>query len=87
MLWGISMFLLSITLSLLLKLPYINLSVESNKSTIFLLNSPEEKIIFFFMLLTTLAGGTSLLLGINYSKNSEKLQQQLEDSFEQINED
>lgn len=87
MLWGISMFLLSITLSLLLKSPYINLSVASNKSTIFLLNSPEEKIIYFFMLLTTLAGGTSLLLGINYSKNSEKLQQQLEDSFEQSNED
>lgn len=84
MLWGISMFLLSITLSLLLQLSYIDLSVESNKDTIFFLSFPKEKILYAFMLLTTLAGGTSLLLGINYSKSSEKLQQQLEDSFEQI---
>lgn len=84
MLAGISMFLISIILSVISQIPSINPSVEPSKVAIFLSNFPEEKIVNIFIMLAALMGSILLILGINYSKGSEKLQQQLEESVEKI---
>ena len=84
MLSGISMFLVSIVLSVIAQLPSINPSVEPNKVAMFLSNFPEEKIVSIFIMLAALMGSVFLILGVNYSKSSETLQQQLEESVEKI---
>ena len=84
MLSGVSMFLISVVLSVISQLPNLNPIIEPNKVTILLSSFPDEKIISVLIMLTALIGSIFLILGLNYSKSSEKLQQQLEESVEKI---
>jgi len=84
MLAGLSMFLISSVFSLLFQLPHIGDPEEAKEVAIFISSLSEEKILFFIRLFTSLVGSISLLVGISYFKNSEKLQKQFEDSVEEM---
>ena len=73
MLAGISMFLVSIVLSVISQIPNIDTSIEPNKVAIFLSNVPEEKIVNTFIMLAALMGSILLILTpLSTSKVIEK---------------
>ena len=84
MLSAISMFLVSVVLSVISQLPSINETVEPSKLASLLSDFPEEKIVSILIMFTACLGSVTLILGLNYSKSSERLQQQLEESVEKI---